>query len=76
VYKKTIRRRRAVLVALVALSLILLSAYFRESAGGGLHAIQRGFLTVISPIEDGANAVFRPVRSAFGSIGNALDAGS
>jgi rod shape-determining protein MreC len=76
VYKKTIRRRRAVLVALVALSLILLSAYFRESAGGGLHAIQRGFLTVVSPIEDGANAVFRPVRSAFGSIGNALDAGS
>jgi rod shape-determining protein MreC len=76
VYKKTIRRRRAVLVALVALSLILLSAYFRESAGGGLHAIQRGFLTVISPIEDGANAVFSPVRSAFGSIGNALNAGS
>lgn len=75
-YKKTIRRRRAILVALVALSLILLTAYFREAPSGGLHAIQRGFLTVVSPIEDGANAVFRPVRSAFGSIGNALDAGS
>jgi rod shape-determining protein MreC len=76
VYKKTIRRRRAILVALVALSLILLTAYFRESPGGGLHAVQRGFLTVISPIEDGANTVFRPVRSAFGSIGSALNAGS
>ena len=75
-YKKTIRRRRAILVALVALSLILLTAYFRETASGGLHAVQRGFLTVVSPIEDGANAVFRPVRSAFGSIGNAFDAGS
>jgi rod shape-determining protein MreC len=76
VYKKTIRRRRAILVALVALSLILLTAYFRESAGGGLHAVQRGFLTVISPIEDGANTIFHPVRSAFGSIGSALSAGS
>jgi rod shape-determining protein MreC len=75
-YKKTIRRRRAILVALVALSLILLTAYFRESAGGGLHAVQRGFLTVVSPIEDGANTIFSPVRSAFGSIGNALSAGS
>jgi rod shape-determining protein MreC len=76
VYKKTIRRRRAILVALVALSLILLTAYFRETASGGLHAVQRGFLTVVSPIEDGANAVFHPVRSAFDSIGNAFDAGS
>jgi rod shape-determining protein MreC len=76
VYKKTMRRRRAVLVALVALSLILLTAYFREAPGGSLHAVQRGFLTVISPVEDGANQVFRPVRNVFGSIGNALNANS
>jgi rod shape-determining protein MreC len=76
VYKKTIRRRRAILVALVVLSLILLTAYFREAPGNGLHAVQRGFLTVISPIEDGANTVFRPVRNLFGSIGNALNANS
>jgi rod shape-determining protein MreC len=76
VYKKTIRRRRAILVALVVLSLILLTAYFREAPGNGLHAVQRGFLTVISPIEDGANTVFKPVRNLFGSIGNALNANS
>ncbi len=61
-------------MALVALSLILLTAYFKEAPGDGLHAVQRGFLTVVSPIEDGANTVFRPVRNVFGSIGNALSA--
>jgi rod shape-determining protein MreC len=63
-------------VALVALSLILLTAYFREAPGGSLHAVQRGFLTVVSPIENGANQVFRPVRNAFNSVGNALSANS
>ena len=42
VYDKTVRRRRAVLALLVVSSLILLTAYFGESAGGGLHSVQRG----------------------------------
>lgn len=75
-YKKTVRRRRAVLVGLVALSLILLTAYFGEAPSGGLHAIQRGFLTVISPIESGASDVARPVRGLFSSIGGAFGARS
>ena len=41
-HDKVVRRRRAVLALLVALSLFLLTAYFGESAGGGLHATQRG----------------------------------
>ena len=45
------------LVLLVVLSIILLTAYFGESSGGGLHSVQRGFMTVVSPIQDGANAV-------------------
>ena len=36
--RKVVRRRRAVLGLLVACSLILLTAYFGEGAGGGLHA--------------------------------------
>ncbi len=39
-YDRTVRRRRATLAGLVALSLILLTAYFGESGGGVLHAIQ------------------------------------
>ena len=73
-YDKTVRRRRAVLVALVALSLILLTVYFGESPNGRLHAVQRGVLTVVSPIQDGANAALKPVRNLFGWFGSALHA--
>ncbi len=73
-YDKTVRRRRAVLVVLVALSLILLTAYFGESPSGRLHAVQRGFLTVVSPIQEGANAALKPVRNLFGWFGSALHA--
>jgi rod shape-determining protein MreC len=76
VYDKTVRRRRAVLGLLVALSLILLSAYFGESAGGGLHAIQRGFVTVVSPIEDGASRALKPVRDLVGWVRDTLNAKS
>ena len=75
-YDKTVRRRRAVLVALVALSLILLTAYFGESPNGRLHAVQRDFLTVVSPIQEGANAALKPVRNMFGWFGDALHAKS
>ena len=33
---------------------------FGESAGGGLHSIQRGVLDVVSPIQEGANRVVKP----------------
>jgi len=76
VYDKTVRRRRAVLLLLVVLSLILLTAYFGEAAGGQLHSVQRAFLTVLSPIQDGANKALKPVRDAFGWIGDTVDAKS
>jgi rod shape-determining protein MreC len=68
VQNKTVRRRRAVLALLVALSLILLTAYFGEATLGPLHSIQRGFLTVVAPIQDGANKALKPVRDLFSSI--------
>jgi rod shape-determining protein MreC len=71
---KAVRRRRAVLGLLVACSLILLTAYFGESAGGGLHAVQRGFLEVVSPIQDGASRALKPVRDLFGWFGDTLHA--
>jgi rod shape-determining protein MreC len=72
--KKAVRRRRAVLGLLVACSLILLTAYFGESAGGGLHAMQRGFLEAVSPIQEGASRALKPVRDLFGWFGDTLDA--
>jgi rod shape-determining protein MreC len=74
VHDKTVRRRRAVLGLLVALSIILLTGYFGESAGGGLHSIQRGFVTVIAPIQDGAHKALKPFRDFFGWIGDTIHA--
>jgi rod shape-determining protein MreC len=76
VYDKTVRRRRAVLALLVVLSLILLTAYFGEAPGGRLHSVQRGFLTVISPLQDGANKALKPVRDLFGWFDDTLHAKS
>ena len=75
-YDKTVRRRRAVLILLVVLSLLLLTAYFGEAPGGRLHGVQRAFLTVVSPIQDGANKALKPVRDLFGWVGDTLHAKS
>jgi rod shape-determining protein MreC len=76
VYDKSVRRRRAVLVLLVVLSLLLLTAYFGEAPSGRLHGVQRVFLTVVSPIQDGANKALKPVRDVFGWFGDTLHAKS
>lgn len=75
-HDKAVRRRRAVLGGLVALSLVLLTAYFGESASGGLHALQRGATEVLSPIQEGANRALKPFRDLFGWFGDTLDAKS
>ena len=72
--RKTIRRRRAVLAAFMALALLLLTLYFGESTGGALHAIQRGAQAVLGPIERGASWVFKPVRDAANWTGDVLGA--
>jgi rod shape-determining protein MreC len=76
VHDKTVRRRRAVLALLVVLSLLLLTAYFGEAPNGRLHGVQRDFLTVVSPIQDGANKALKPVRDLFSWFGNTLHAKS
>jgi len=73
-YDKTVRRRRAVLGLLVVSSLILLTAYFREPAGGALHNVQRGVLEVVSPIQEGASRALKPVRDLFGWVGDTVSA--
>jgi rod shape-determining protein MreC len=72
--RKVIRRRRAALALFVGLSLVLLSAYFGEGPGGVLHGVQKGAQEVLSPIESGANKVFKPFRDLFNWVGDAFDA--
>jgi rod shape-determining protein MreC len=63
-----------VLALLVAVSLILLTAYFGEDAGSPLHSVQRGIVTILSPVEEGASRALKPVRDLFGWFGDTLHA--
>lgn len=64
------------LALLVVVSLILLTAYFGESTGSPLHAVQRGVVQVISPVQEGASRALKPVRDLFGWIGDTFHAKS
>lgn len=66
VHDKQVRRRRAVLGLLVGASLILLTAYFGSSQSSPLHAVQRGIVEVLSPIQTGASKVLSPVGDIAG----------
>jgi rod shape-determining protein MreC len=72
--QRTIRRRRAVLAVFVGLSVALLTAYFGESGGGVLHALQRGAQEALAPIETGASRALKPFRDLFGWFGDTIDA--
>jgi rod shape-determining protein MreC len=69
-----VQRRRAVLVVLLAVSLVLLTAYFSEPVNGGLHAIQRGAGEALSPLEEGAARAFKPFSDLAGWVGDVADA--
>jgi rod shape-determining protein MreC len=71
---RIVRRRRLVLAGLLALSLGLLTVYWGEPSGGGLHSLQRGAMEVLAPIQEGANRALKPVRDLFGWFGDTLDA--
>ena len=73
-YDKSVRRRRVTLALLVASALLLLTVYFGESAGGGLHSVQRGVLEVVSPIQEGASRALKPARDLAGWVGDTVDA--
>lgn len=64
------------LVALVAVSLALLTAYFGQSAGGPLGQIQRGIAEVLSPVQAGASKVLSPVSDLAGWVSSTLHAKS
>ena len=72
--RKVVRRRRAALAVFVALSIVILTAYFGESGGGFFHALQRGAQEAFAPIETGASRALKPVRDFFGWAGDTIDA--
>jgi rod shape-determining protein MreC len=73
-YDRQVRRRRAVLLALVACCLVLLTAYFGESEDGPLRSVQTGAMEVVAPVQEGANRALKPFRDLFRWFGDTLDA--
>ena len=73
-YRKQVRRRRAVLVTLVIVSLILLSLSFSEAESGPVHSVQKALASVFGPIEEGAGRALKPVRDAINWFDETFDA--
>ncbi len=59
-------RRRVVAGVLVALSLALITGYFRESESGVLHDVQGVTASILHPFQVGAERVARPFQDAYG----------
>ncbi len=75
-HDKQIRRRRAVLALLVAVSLILLTDYFGSPASSPLHSVQRGLVEALAPVQEGASTVLSPVRDIAGWVSSTFKAKS
>ena len=73
-YRKQVRRRRAVLVALIVASLVLLSISFSEAESGPLGTLQRGVSAALSPIEEGASRALKPARDLVNWFDETFDA--
>ena len=71
---KVVRRRRAALAIFVALSIVMLTAYFGEYSGGFFHTLQKGAQEAFAPIETGASRALKPARDLAGWFGDTLDA--
>jgi rod shape-determining protein MreC len=63
-----------VLGLLVAISLILLTAYFGESPSSPLHSVQRGIVEVLSPVQEGATKALKPVQDVEGFFSSTFSA--
>jgi rod shape-determining protein MreC len=73
-YRKQVRRRRAVLVALIVACLVMISISFSESDSGPLSSVQRGVSTVLSPVEEGASRALKPARDLVNWFDETFDA--
>ena len=67
---------RLVALALVVLSLVLITVYFRESTDGALHGAQRIGVSILAPFEVAAERVARPFRDAWNYASDLFEAKS
>jgi len=73
-YRKQVRRRRAILVLLVVACLVLISSHFSEGEDGPLHLAQNGVGSVMAPLEEGASRALKPFRDLVNWFDETFDA--
>lgn len=69
-YRKQVRRRRAVLALLVIVAFALLTITYGEAPGG----LQNGVSAVFAPLEEGADRALKPARDAVNWFDETFDA--
>lgn len=69
-YRKQVRRRRAVLTLLIIGSFLLLTITYGQSSGG----VQRGVSTIFSPLQSVADRALKPARDTIGWFDKTFDA--
>ena len=69
-YRKQIRRRRAVLALLVIVAFALLTITYGEAPGG----LQKGVSAVFAPLEEGADRALKPARDLVNWFDETFDA--
>ena len=69
-------RRRLLFGALIVISLVLLTAFFREPATGALHGLQRGTLGYLTPLQSTATRAIEPFQDGYRWAGDLLEAHS
>jgi rod shape-determining protein MreC len=69
-YRKQVRRRRAVLALLVISSFVLLTITYGQDSGG----LQRGVSTIFSPLQDAADRALKPARDLVDWFDKTFDA--
>ncbi|HLJ08574.1 MAG TPA: rod shape-determining protein MreC, partial [Acidimicrobiia bacterium] len=62
-------KSRVVLAALLAAAVTIVTLGYRSGAGGPLHRIQSGALSLVSPLQTGVTKVLSPIGNFFDSIG-------
>jgi rod shape-determining protein MreC len=70
VYRKQVRRRRAVLTLLIIGSFLLLTVTYGQGSGG----LQRGVSTIFSPLQSVADRALKPARDLIGWFDKTFEA--
>ena len=69
-YRKQVRRRRAVLALLIIGSFVLLTVTYGQGSDG----VQRGVSTIFSPLQDVADRALKPARDLVNWFDSTFDA--